>query len=258
MSIQQTPVAVVSGAAGGIGASCAIRLARDGFDIVIADLKAAAETKAIVDAVGRRCEIVGCDVTDPSGVQALCEHVGTALGRCDVLLNAAGVYSMVPLDALTFESWRRFMAVNLDSAFLMCKAFVPMMRERRYGRLISIASNSFYSNVPGMIAYVATKGGLIGLMRGLASELGGDGITANIVAPGPILTDQLKSMVALESGVTADAAVAGFFSQITATQAVKRTGMPSDVAGVVSFLAGDQTGFVTGQTIVVDGGSIRL
>jgi NAD(P)-dependent dehydrogenase (short-subunit alcohol dehydrogenase family) len=132
------------------------------------------------------------------------------------------------------------------------------MRRLHHGRIISMASNSFYSNVPGMIAYMATKGGLIGMTRGLASELGGEGITANLVAPGPILTDQLKAMLPRESGVTLDTAVSGFFSQITATQAVKRTGLPTDVADVVSFLASEASSFISGQTIVVDGGCVRL
>jgi NAD(P)-dependent dehydrogenase (short-subunit alcohol dehydrogenase family) len=201
---------------------------------------------------------VCCDISDPAKVEALRSHVDAVLGRCDVLLNNAGFYSMVPLDSLSFETWRRYMSVNLDAAFLMSKAFAPLMRRLHHGRIISMASNSFYSNVPGMIAYMATKGGLIGMTRGLASELGGEGITANLVAPGPILTDQLKAMLPRESGVTLDTAVSGFFSQITATQAVKRTGLPTDVADVVSFLASEASSFISGQTIVVDGGCVRL
>jgi NAD(P)-dependent dehydrogenase (short-subunit alcohol dehydrogenase family) len=251
-------VALVTGGAGGIGAACAARLARDGFDIVVADVKPASGVEKLIREAGRRCEYVCSDITDPGKVEALRAHVDAVFGRCDVLLNNAGFYSMVPLDTLSYETWRRYMSVNLDAAFLMSKAFAPLMRRLHHGRIISMASNSFYSNVPGMIAYMATKGGLIGMTRGLASELGGEGITANLVAPGPILTDQLKAMLPHESGVTLDAAVSGFFSQIVATQAVKRKGLPTDVADVVSFLASEASGFISGQTIVVDGGCVRL
>jgi (S)-1-phenylethanol dehydrogenase len=251
-------VALVTGGAGGIGAACAARLARDGFDLVVVDLKPANEVLQLIREAGRRCEYVCCDITDPAKVEALRSHVDAVFGRCDVLLNNAGFYSMVPLDSLSFETWRRYMSVNLDAAFLMSKAFSTLMRRLHHGRIISMASNSFYSNVPGMIAYMATKGGLIGMTRGLASELGGEGITANLVAPGPILTDQLKAMLPREPGVTLDSAVSGFFAHITATQAVKRTGMPTDVADVVSFLASEASSFISGQTIVVDGGCVRL
>jgi NAD(P)-dependent dehydrogenase (short-subunit alcohol dehydrogenase family) len=258
VSNNSTPVAVVSGAAGGIGAACAVRLAQDGFDVVIVDIKPAEETYAAVLATGRRCDAVVCDVTRPGSVQALSDLVGDKFGRCDVLLNNAGFYSFVPLEDLSYEVWRQFMALNLDGAFLMSKAFAPLMKKRHHGRIIALASNSFYSNVPGMIAYVATKGGLIGLMRGLASELGPEGITANLVAPGPILTEQLKAMLPRDPQTTVDTAVEGFFEQIMGTQAIKRVGMPTDVADVVSFLASANSSFVTGQTIVIDGGCVRL
>lgn len=255
---RQNRVAVVTGGAGGIGASCAVKLAEDGLDIVIVDVKDAGDTVRLVAATGRRCEFIRADITDPESVDSVRSRVESGFGRCDVLLNSAGVYSMIPLEALDFPSWRRFMALNLDAPFLLCKAFTPLMRAHGNGRIIGIASNSFYANVPGLTAYVATKGGLIGLMRGLASDLGPQGITANVVAPGPILTEQLKSMLTGADGQPGESALTGFFAQITATQALKRTGMPGDVAGVVSFLASPASAFVTGQTIVVDGGFVRL
>jgi NAD(P)-dependent dehydrogenase (short-subunit alcohol dehydrogenase family) len=255
---QQGRGAVVTGGAGGIGASCAVKLAQDGLDIIIVDVKDAGESVRLVEATGRRCEFIRTDITDPDSVNSLRSQVEAWFGRCDVLLNNAGIYSMVPLEALDFTSWRRYMALNLDAPFLLCKALAPLMRAHGNGRIISIASNSFYANVPGLTAYVATKGGLIGLMRGLASELGPQGITANVVAPGPILTEQLKSMLVDAEGRQSERGLTDFLAQITATQAVKRTGMPGDVAGVVSFLASPASAFVTGQTIVVDGGSVRL
>jgi NAD(P)-dependent dehydrogenase (short-subunit alcohol dehydrogenase family) len=258
VTTQTTRVAVVSGAAGGIGAACALRLAQDGFDIAIADIKPATTTLGKIRELGRHGEALVCDITQPASVEAMRSLVAQSFGRCDALLNIAGFYTMVPFESLTFEDWRRFMSVNLDSAFLMCQAFVPFMRAQQRGRIISMASNSFYSNVPGLTAYIATKGGLVGLMRGLASDLGGFGVTANVVAPGPILTDQIRSAMTTDIGEQGDAIVNGFFAKMAETQAVKRTGMPRDVADVVAFLASDSSSFVTGQTIVVDGGSVRL
>ncbi|MGE0115845.1 MAG: SDR family NAD(P)-dependent oxidoreductase [Steroidobacteraceae bacterium] len=258
MTNTKTRVAVITGAAGGIGAACAVRLAKDGFDIVIADIKPADATLNRVREAGRRGEALPCDITQPANVEKLRTLVAGHFGRCDVLINNTGFYGFTPFDSLTFEEWRRYMSVNLDSAFLMCKAFVPFMREQGYGRIIGMASNSYYSNVPGLTAYVATKGALIGLIRGLASDLGISGITANMVAPGPILTEQVRASLSSGSEADREMAVAGFFAKIAETQAVKRTGMPGDVADVVSFLAGESSSFITGQTIVVDGGCVRL
>jgi NAD(P)-dependent dehydrogenase (short-subunit alcohol dehydrogenase family) len=251
-------IALVTGAAGGIGASCAVKLAEDGFDIVIVDMKPAADTARQVQATGRNCEVICADITTPEAVESLHSRVAATFGRCDVLLNNAGVYSMTSLETLDFAGWRRFMALNLDAPFLLSKAFAPLMRAQRQGRIISIASNSFHANVPGLTAYIASKGGLIGLMRGLASELGPEGITANVVAPGPILTDQLRSMLTDPEGQPSETTLTQFFAQITATQAIKRRGMPGDVASVVAFLASAAAAFITGQTIVVDGGCVRL
>lgn len=255
MSNTTTRVAVISGAAGGIGAACAERLAKDGFDIVIADVLPADDTLNKIRAAGRRGEALQSDITQPANVESLSDLVAEKFGRCDVLVNNTGFYGFVPFDSLSFEEWRRYMSVNLDSAFLMCKAFTPFMREQGHGRIIGMASNSYYSNVPGLTAYIATKGALIGLIRGLASDLGPHGITANLVAPGPILTERVKVSMTESGG---DAEVSAFFTKIIETQAVKRTGMPGDVADVVAFLASESSSFITGQTIVVDGGCERL
>jgi 3-oxoacyl-[acyl-carrier protein] reductase/(S)-1-phenylethanol dehydrogenase len=251
-------VAIITGGAGGIGAACAWRLAADGFDIGIVDIKPADQILAELQAAGRQAKTLACDITDPDSVGTVQDFVRNRFGRCDVLINNAGFYSFIPFNDLTFETWRRYMSVNLDGAFLMCKALVPLMQERKWGRIISLASNSFFSNVPGLMAYISTKGGLIGLTRGLASDLGGDGITANAVAPGPIGTEQVMSGFARTDGTVDQSAFAGFCDMILGTQALKRFGQPAEVADVVSFFASEQSRFITGQTLIIDGGAVRL
>jgi len=251
-------VAVVTGGAGGIGAACARRLAADGFDIGIIDVKPMEQILAELAAIGRAAKALACDITDPGIIAAVQGFVRSQFGRCDVLVNNAGFYSFIHFNELTFETWRRYMSVNLDGAFLMCKALVPLMQERKWGRIINLASNSFFSNVPGLLPYISTKGGLIGLTRGLASDLGADGITANAVAPGPIGTEQVKSGFLRPDSTLDEAAFAGFQNMIVGTQALKRFGAPAEVADVVAFFASEQSRFITGQTLMIDGGVVRL
>ena len=253
-------VAVISGGAGGIGAACALKLARDGFRIVIADIKPADATIAAIQAAGGQAIGFTGDITQPAEVERLRRLVETSYGRCDVLLNNAGLYDFHHFNDLTFDIWRRHMALNLDAPFLMAKAFVPMMQARHHGRVIQIATNSLYAMVPALSAYIATKGGAIGLVRGMASDLGADGITVNAVAPGPIQTETAKAGFArsFTGGVFDQAVFDQFIGTIVQSQAIKQGGTPEDVADVVSFLASDASRFVTGQTIVVDGGSARL
>lgn len=250
-------VAVVTGGAGGIGAACAERLARDGLDIVVIDVKPADAVLATIRATGRRAEAVRADITDPAETDRLHAFVAEAFGRCDVLLNNAGFYSFVHFNDLTYETWRRYMGLNLDGTFLMSKAFVPLMRLSGGGRIINLASNSLYAMVPGLTAYIATKGGVVGLTRGMASDLGADNITVNAVAPGPTVTEQVRSGFAGADGTIDETAFGAFLATIVQTQAIKRPGMPDDVAGVVSFFASEDSRFVTGQTVVIDGGAMR-
>jgi 3-oxoacyl-[acyl-carrier protein] reductase/(S)-1-phenylethanol dehydrogenase len=251
-------VAVITGGAGGIGAACARRLAQDGFDIGIIDIKPAEAMVAEIAGSGRAARALACDITDPAQVATVQQFVRSQFGRCDVLVNNAGFYTFNHFNDLSFETWRRYMSVNLDGAFLMCKALVPLMQERKWGRIISLASNSFFSNVSGLLAYVSTKGGLIGLTRGLASDLGADGITANAVAPGPIGTEQVRSGFTRPDGTLDEAAFTGFQDMIVGTQALKRFGEPAEVADVVAFFASEQSRFITGQTLMIDGGVVRL
>jgi NAD(P)-dependent dehydrogenase (short-subunit alcohol dehydrogenase family) len=252
-------VAVISGAAGGLGQACAQRLAQDGADIVIVDLKPAVETVALIEGLGRRALAERCDVTNPEEVSALGKRVLERFGRCDILVNNAGMYSAVPFLQMSYETWRRYMSLNLDGAFLLTKAFAGGMVERRWGRIINMASNSFHLvTVPGLTGYVASKGGLIGLTRGLASEFGTAGVTVNALAPGPTVTAQLEQSFYSMAGTRDAAAFHGFMEQLAQNQSIKRVATPADVVGALSFLASDDAAFMTGQTLLMDGGWARV
>jgi NAD(P)-dependent dehydrogenase (short-subunit alcohol dehydrogenase family) len=177
-------VAVISGAARGIGQAYALRLAGEGADIVVADIRDPGETVTRVVELQRRALGVTCDVSKPEDVAELSRRAIDAFGRCDILVNNAGLIPNQPFEEVTFEDWRRIMATNLDAVFLTCKCFVPGMRERGFGRIVNIASNTFGQVAPNLTHYIASKGGVIGFTRALASELGRFGITVNAVAPG--------------------------------------------------------------------------
>jgi NAD(P)-dependent dehydrogenase (short-subunit alcohol dehydrogenase family) len=240
-------VALVSGAAGGIGRAYAQRLAADGFMVAAIDLAAPDETVEMITGDGGRAKAFVVDVTDPDAVDDGIATITAAVGAPSVLINNVGVYPVVKWQDLTLEEFRRVMAINLESVFLMCKACVPAMREAGWGRIVNIASRTYWLPTPDMAAYLASKGGVIGLTRALATELGGDGITANVIAPGLTRTASIEA-------ITADAV----FEMTKNMQSIKRTQQPSDLVGLVSFLASDDSAFMTGQTLMVDGGLIRL
>jgi NAD(P)-dependent dehydrogenase (short-subunit alcohol dehydrogenase family) len=246
-------VAVISGAAAGIGQASAIRLAEEGAQILLADREDATKTLDLVTRVGGKAEAVRCDVSDPASVAALKRQVEQGVGRCDILVNNAGIYPMQNFDEITFEDWRCVLSVNLDSMFLMTKAFVGFMRERRWGRIINIASDTVRLVVPGFTHYIASKAGVIGFTSALATEFGEEGITANAIAPGQTRTPGTESRKVIPGGMSQET----FFEFIANMQAIKRVETVADLVGVVAFLASDDAVFVTGQTLFVNGGLVR-
>ena len=184
--------AVVTGAANGIGQAYARRLAADGFDIAVADVVEAAATRALVEAEGRKFLSSIVDVASPADPLKFAAQVERALGPVSALVNNAGIYPWKSFEETDYALWRKVTGVNLDGTFLMCKAFVPGMVARKMGRIVNVASTTFWLNVPQMTAYIASKGGNIGFTRALASEIGAHGVTANVIAPGLTNTKTMR------------------------------------------------------------------
>jgi (S)-1-phenylethanol dehydrogenase len=246
-------VAVISGAGAGIGQAFAHRLAQDGCHVVVADIGAAADTVEMVEAAGRKALACKCDVSSEESVKALAGEVVKQFGRADILINCAGIYPNQAFDTMTFADWRRVQAINLDSVFLMCAAFVPGMKQRQWGRIINMASSTLGSVVSGFVHYMASKAGCVGVTRALASELGPFGITVNAISPG--LTRSPGTLARTPRPGMAD--MEAEFAQAATMQAIKRPEQPADLTGTVSFLTSDDAAFITGQTLNVDGGRVR-
>ena len=246
-------IAVISGGANGIGQAFAQRLAQDGAHIVIADIVAGGETVKMVEQAGRRALACTCDASSPESVKALVADVVEHFGRCDILINCAGIFPNQPFDEMTFADWRRVLAINLDSVFLMSAAFVPSMKQRRWGRIVNMASSTLGSVVSGFVHYMASKAGTVGITRALASELGPFGITVNAISPG--LTRSPGTLARTpRAGM---ASMEDEYAHAASMQAIKRPELPADLVGTVSFLTSDDAAFLTGQTLNVDGGRVR-
>ncbi|HEX4033390.1 MAG TPA: SDR family oxidoreductase [Solirubrobacteraceae bacterium] len=242
-------VAVVTGGASSIGQACAVRLAADGHRLAIADLEPATETQTIIEQAGGSCLSAPCDISSAESVEAFAAQVQEHYGRCDVLLACAGIYPVAHLSETDWELWRRVMSTNVDSLFHLSKAFVPGMVERGWGRVIAISSTVFHTGTPRFAAYTTSKGAVIGFVRALATEVGDSGVTVNSIAPSLTRT---KGTLAGPQGEL------GWFDQTRELQAIKRTQEPADLVGAVSFFASDDSAFVTGQTLPVDGGLTRV
>ena len=236
-------VALVTGAAQGIGAAIADELAADGFTVVVADVNTEGATTVATRNQGIAKTV---DVSDPDAVATVIGEIVDELGRIDVLVNNAALVPLTPWADITFEEWRKVMSVNLDGIYLVTHAVTEIMGKAGYGRIVNIASNTFVAGTPDCAHYVATKGASIGLVRALAGELGRLGITINAVAPGIIASE----------GVLNGPHAAGF-DYVVPMQAFDRRGLPQDVAPAVAFLASEKAGWITGQTLVVDAGHTR-
>jgi NAD(P)-dependent dehydrogenase (short-subunit alcohol dehydrogenase family) len=237
-------VAIVTGAAQGIGRAIAEGLAAAGARIVVADLHGAEEAaRAFPDGVG-----LTVDVADEAATQRMAAETLDRCGQIDILVNNAGLYAslaMRPFDQIPLDEWRQVMDVNVASMFLTCKAVVPHMRERGGGRIVNISSGTPFRGVPFLLHYVTGKGAIVAFTRALAKELGGDEILVNCVAPG----------FTLSQGVEEHPEVVQALREVSVSaRTLKRDQVPEDVVGAVVFLCGPGSTFITGQTMVIDGG----
>jgi NAD(P)-dependent dehydrogenase (short-subunit alcohol dehydrogenase family) len=243
----QNRVAVVTGAAQGFGQSICVGLARRGIDVVAVDLNDSTETVTLVEKEGRKAVSVIADVSVPGATAQVASAVRDSFGTCHILVNNAGIYPNVSFDEVDYELWTRVHRINLDSQFLMVKAVLPFMKDQQWGRIVNITSNSVGLVAPGLAHYISSKGGVIGFTRGLATDVAAHGITVNAVGPTASLTKGGAANI--------DPAV---IKELSSTQAIRRPGTAEDIVGTVLFLAGDDSAWVTGQTIMADGGLVRL
>ncbi|MDE3044382.1 MAG: 3-oxoacyl-ACP reductase FabG [Acidobacteriota bacterium] len=243
-------VAIVTGAARGIGAGVAKRLGEDGHDVAVVDLDEAscAETVAAIEATGRRALAVGADVSDEAAVEAAVARVAETLGAPTILVNNAGVLRDNLLFKMSMADWQTVMNVHLGGAFLMSRATQRFMTEANFGRIVNLSSTSALGN-RGQANYSAAKAGLQGFTKTLAIELGRFGVTVNAIAPGFIVTAMTQA-TADRIGVPFEQ----FERAIVNNIPVQRAGQPEDIANAVSYFADERSGFVSGQVLYVAGG----
>jgi NAD(P)-dependent dehydrogenase (short-subunit alcohol dehydrogenase family) len=237
-------VAIVTGAAQGIGRSIATGLAGEGARVVLADVQ---EAGSLADELGGLA--VAVDVSDLEACERMARAAFDAYGRIDILVNNAGIWSSLvptPFEQLAVEEWKRVFDVNVLGMYLATRAVAPFMRQAKRGRIINMASGTPYKGVPLFLHYVSSKGAVVAMTRALAKELGADNVLVNAVAPGFTLSD----------GVIANPAQLEQLREVSAkARVLVRDQYPEDIVGAVLFFAGEQSSFITGQSLVVDGGA---
>lgn len=243
-------VVVITGAAQGIGATYAKAMAAEGAHIVVADVLDGSAVVDEIEAAGGQAISVMTDVSDEVSAAAMATAAMERFGRIDVLVNNAAIYAslkMKSFDEIDVGEWDKVMAVNVRGPFVCAKAVTPYMKDRGYGRIINISSGTPFKGTPNMLHYVTSKGAILALTRALARELGDHGIAVNTLAPGLVLSEGVVANAEMRERLTAP---------VIASRAIKRDQMPEDLIGPLLFLASDDSAFMTGETIVVDGGSV--
>jgi NAD(P)-dependent dehydrogenase (short-subunit alcohol dehydrogenase family) len=243
--------AIVTGGAKGIGRHYSMALAEEGAQVMIADV---ADGSAVVREIVARhgqgaAESMTCDVSEEAAVKLLVARTIERFGKIDILVNNAAIFATLPhtpLSEIDVGLWDKVMAVNVRGPFLMAKHVVPHMKEKKNGKIINIGSGTAKKGMPNFLHYVTSKGAITSMTRAMSRELGGDGICVNTLAPGLIMSDSL-----VESGTHSDALV----NTVVQSRALKRDAYPSDLLGALVFLASNESNFITGQVIAVDGGS---
>ena len=237
-------VAVVTGAAVGLGKAAAIRLAQEGAAVEILDLKDGSAAVEEIQAAGGRAASIVCDCTDEEQIAAAVKQIEERHGRADILVNNAGILTgRKPWYTLTKEEVNRYVQVNYIGYFLVTKAMYPLIKKSRTPRIIMVASRTYFLANPGQMSYVASKGAVMGMTRVLAKELGEEGIPVNAVMPGMVATPGTMEHSEEEA-----------FNRVMNNQAIKKRVLPEHLAGLIAFLASDDAELITGQMIICDGG----
>ena len=241
-------VVIVTGGARGIGRAYGLAVAAEGAKVVVADVADGKPALKEIEGLGAQALVVECDVSREADTLRLATETLAQFGRIDVLVNNAALYGSLkrrPFMEIPIEEWDRVMAVNLRGLFLCARAVFPAMKAQGKGKIINIASGTFFKGVPHYIHYTTSKGGVVGFTRSLARELGDFGIRVNAIAPGFTLSGENEKNMP-ETGREANVRM----------RMLKRAEVPGDVVGTLVFLASDDSHFITGQTIVVDGGGV--
>jgi 3-oxoacyl-[acyl-carrier protein] reductase len=239
-------VAIVTGGGGGLGSGICPALAAAGAAVAVAGRTRAKleDVAASVNATGGRAIAVEADIADSASVAAMTDRVVSELGGIDILVNNAAVYHRKPWTEITEADWDQVLDTNLKGYYFCARAAYPFLKDSGRGRVINVASITFFGGVPFLLDYVASKGGIVGFTRALAREVGPDAITVNTLSPGAFPTDAEKIHPDQE----------GYNRAILEAQSIKRRGTPQDVGNLVTFLASDAASFITGQLIQIDGG----
>lgn len=243
-------VVIVTGGARGIGEAYALRLSHEGAKVVIADIQDGKGVEAEIERRGGEALTLQTDVTDEESVEEMARQTVERFGTIDVLINNAALFADIetkPFFEITAKEWDDVIRVNLKGLFLCSKAVYPQMKKQGKGKIINISSGTFFKGMPNFIHYVTSKGGVVGFTRALAREVGGDGICVNAISPGYTVTEVLKGKAIHDDFSTA---------AVTNSRCFKRDETPDDLTGTVLFLSSDDSDFITGQTIAVDGGSV--
>lgn len=243
-------VAIVTGAAQGIGATYAQALAAEGAKVIVSDILNGSEAAETICSNGGEAKYIRADVSDEASVGAMVQEAVETFGRIDILVSNAAIYAKLKMKAfweIDPEEWDRVMAVNVRGAFICAKAVFPIMQRQGYGRIINIASGTVFKGTPGFLHYVTSKGAIVAMTRALARETGDSGICVNTLAPGLVLSEQVLANSEMREKLT---------GPVIASRAIKRDQQPEDLIGALLFLASDDCAFMTGQAVVIDGGSV--
>ena len=246
----QGKVGIVTGGAQGLGKAYALRLAEEGAKLIVVDVLDTGPVKKDIETMGGEALALQTDVTDEKGTEEMARKAVERFGKIDILINNAAMYASISKKSffdISVSEWDQVIGVNLKGTFLCSKAVFPQMKKQGKGKIINVSSGTFYKGIPFFLHYVTTKGGVIAFTRALAREVGDHGICVNTIAPGLTVSDG----TAENPSYTDD-----YYKATVNTRCIKKIEMPEDLTGTIVFLSSEDSDMITGQTIVVDGGSV--